>query len=159
MKRQNLKNFICGGKNTRPMCTQSMGRWNISWDDRLYRCDVLETWRKFRLFRVYWNILSSQGLVKEKTVQKENLSDSESNDSELKKKRDAADKPKGFAMGLDPEPIIDGTDSRRDLMFLMKWKDSNEVDLVLAKEANIKCSQIVIAFLWRETNMAFLPRK
>lgn len=62
-----------------------------------------------------------KGLVKEKTVQKENLSDSESNDSELKKKRDAADKPKSFAMGLDPEQ--DATDSGGELMFLMKWKD------------------------------------
>nr|CAH7763109.1 unnamed protein product [Callosobruchus chinensis] len=87
---------------------------------------------------------------KEKSFYKKKADDS--NGESSKKSRKSEDK-KGakkektaFEKGLEPEQIIGATDIAGQLLLLMKWKGTEKTELVDAKEANIKCPQLVIKF-------------
>ncbi|KAM4579946.1 chromobox protein homolog 3b isoform 1-T2 [Odontesthes bonariensis] len=47
---------------------------------------------------------------------------------------------------LEPECIIGSTDRKGELMFLVKWKNSDDVALLPAHEASVRCPQVVIDF-------------
>lgn len=52
----------------------------------------------------------------------------------------------GFELGLKPVKILGASDASGELMFLMKWDSLDRAELVPAKEANVICPSLVIAF-------------
>lgn len=57
-----------------------------------------------------------------------------------------SDTPTNLSTYLEPECIIGSTDRQGELMFLVKWKNSDDVALLPAREASTMCPQVVIDF-------------
>lgn len=53
---------------------------------------------------------------------------------------------KDFDRNLEAVKIIGANDSSEELMFLMKWKGTDEANLIPVKQVNVKCPLIVIQF-------------
>lgn len=66
--------------------------------------------------------------------------------SVVKRKKRNDTEPRGFNRGLEPERVLGATKSGGEIMLLMKWKDSNLADVVPAKDANLRCPDVVIRF-------------
>lgn len=57
-----------------------------------------------------------------------------------------SESPANLSTYLEPECIIGSTDKKGELMFLVKWKNSDDVALLSAREASARCPQVVIDF-------------
>lgn len=65
---------------------------------------------------------------------------------ERKNRLDEIKKPRGFERGLPIDEIVGVTDYTGDLLYLIRWRDCNELDLLPSSEVNQKSPQDVIKF-------------
>lgn len=68
------------------------------------------------------------------------------NSDVLEPNDERSDAPTDLSTYLEPECIIGSTDKQGELMFLVKWKNSDDVALLPAREASSRCPQMVIDF-------------
>merc|ERR1711917_11987 len=102
-----------------------------------------DTWEPISNLECPDNIKEYERVKKEK---KRDKAEKQIKDEPKTKLTPAVPTVSGFKRGLEAEKIIGATNEHAELMFLMKWKDEEKADLVPAKEANVKCPQVVIKF-------------
>lgn len=73
-------------------------------------------------------------------------SQQQSDSSVLQPNAEQPDTKTHLSTYLEPECIIGSTDRRGELMFLVKWKNSDDVALLPACEVSARCPQVVIDF-------------
>uniref|UniRef100_A0A3P9L0E6 Chromobox homolog 3b n=1 Tax=Oryzias latipes TaxID=8090 RepID=A0A3P9L0E6_ORYLA len=79
-------------------------------------------------------------------VPKEEMTEQETEIVSGDKYDEQSDAPTDLSNYLEPECIIGSTDRKGELMFLVKWKNSEDVALLPAREASTRCPQVVIDF-------------
>lgn len=65
---------------------------------------------------------------------------------ERKNRLDEIKKPRGYERGLLVDEIVGVTDYTGDLLYLIRWRDCNELDLLPSSEVNDKSPQEVLKF-------------
>ncbi|CAF3920065.1 unnamed protein product [Adineta steineri] len=65
--------------------------------------------------------------------------------------------PTGFERGFEAEKVLGATDSAGELMLLVKWRQSDEADLVPARIVNMRCPSLVIDFYEQHSFWKRLP--
>ncbi|KAM4600774.1 chromobox protein homolog 3b [Polymixia lowei] len=93
------------------------------------------------------------GLHDSQFIPKEELTEQETEISQQQaysEQRDVDQKPDenlaNLNTYLEPDCIIGSTDRQGELMFLVKWKNSDDVALLSAREASARCPKVVIDF-------------
>jgi chromobox protein 1 len=127
-------------------------------EKRLGKQNKVEYLLKWKGFDNAWNtwepadnLADCNGIIEsfEKASAAKRKSGARGQESDAKKTKAAGAQPtRGFARGLSPSMILGATDIRGEIEFLIEWKgDIGGRDLVTAKEASLKCPQMLINFL------------
>lgn len=86
----------------------------------------------------------TNGTTTEAAVEDKN--DDHDDDTKALREKIKKSQQRDYGRGLQPDRILGATDSCGELMFLMKWKDSDDADLIPSKVANVRHPQVVIKF-------------
>jgi len=133
-----LDRRIKGGKVEFLLKWKGYGDDDNTWEpeENLDCADLIETFMKNR----------AEAKTAGKSEKRKSTATPESGSTKKKKPETEDHRTRGFDRGLEAEKIIGATDNSGELMFLIKWKGSDEADLVPSKQANVRCPQVVIRF-------------